>query len=458
MIANKITGMRNIHFVGIGGIGMSGIARILKNMGFSVSGSDLKKSDVTDELIALGIPVYIGHTADNIKDSGVMVTSSAISPGNSELIAAKEKKVTIIHRGEMLAELMRLKYGIAVAGTHGKTTTTAMVTAVCIAGGLGPTSIIGGKWVGINSNAELGKSEYLICEADESDGSFLRLSPIINIVTNIDIDHMDYYKTEENLISHFADFINKVPFFGKSVVCGDDNRIKALITRIRKPYITYGLNAGSDLRIYDIGMEKDLMVFHAAIHGRDLGIFRLGIAGAHNVLNSAAAIAVGLELEIPLETIKKSLGKFVGVNRRMTKLGNWEGFAVYDDYGHHPTEIKATLEAFRYKTDNLIVLFQPHRYTRTLDHYEAFSHSFGAASSVYISGIYPAGEKPVEGVSSKLIADKMKGRQNVYYDEDPDRLLALIKKNHVTQKGIILTIGAGDIYKYGQMLTANGEL
>lgn len=469
--------IRNIHFIGIGGIGMSGIARILHNTGYRVSGSDLRESEMTRELTALGIPVAIGHAASNVGDAQVLVSSSAVSAANPELLAAREQGIPVIQRGEMLAELMRLKFGIAVAGTHGKTTTTAMVSAVLIEGGLSPTSVIGGKWSAIASNAELGKSQYLVCESDESDGSFLKLSPVITVVTNIDLDHMDYYGTEENLLLHFLQFIHKTPFFGKAILCFDDERIRHFLPEVKKPRLTYGFSEGADVRGVNADFSDGMMCYEVEVRGKSIGAFKLPVPGKHNVLNSLAAIAVGLELEIPVDKIRKALGGFQGVNRRMTTVGSWKGFVVMDDYGHHPTEIRATLEALRYKTDRLVVIFQPHRYSRTVQLYKEFAQSFDLAHEVYLTEIYGAGEEAEAGVTSALIHDRMKSHPKAYYFSDREALLAELKKNRAQdawassdrrerpaahgskskRPDILLTIGAGDIYKLGQKLAGSGE-
>ncbi len=455
--------IKNIHFIGVGGIGMSGIARILHNMGYQVSGSDMRESEMTRELAALGIKVFIGHHAANIGLSQVLVTSSAVSPANPELLAARESGLPVIQRGEMLAELMRLKFGIAVAGTHGKTTTTAMVSAVLTGGGLSPTSVIGGKWSAIASNAELGKSQYLVCESDESDGSFLKLSPVISVVTNIDLDHMDFYQTEENLLLHFLQFIHKTPFFGKSILCFDDPRLRHLLAEVKKPFLTYGFDAGADVRGTGVDFVDGAMRYDVEVRGKSAGTFTLPVPGKHNVLNSLAAIAVGLELEIPVEKIRSSLAGFQGVNRRMTQVGRWKNYVVMDDYGHHPTEIRATLDALRYKTDRLVVVFQPHRYSRTIQLYQEFSESFQNAHEVYLTDIYAAGEEAVPGVTSGLIFDRMKSHPKAHFFSDREKLLAELRKSLDQNKvggdkpGIVLTIGAGDIDKFGQKLAALKE-
>lgn len=441
-----------IHFIGIGGIGMSGIARILHNLGYTISGSDQTNSQNVKELKALGIKVNIGHREKYLGAPQVVVTSNAISPANEELLAAKEKRIPVIHRGEMLAELMRLKFGISVAGTHGKTTTTALATAICIGGGLRPTSVIGGKWVGINSNAKLGKDKYLICEADESDGSFLKLSPVVGIVTNIDKDHLDFYKTEEKLLSYFLNYLNNIPFYGQSIICIDDPYIKRIASSIQKPYVTYGLSEESHIRGSDLKYEKGSMLFNVHQGEVDLGVFSLGLLGEHNVLNALAAICLGLELGIKVSNMKKTLKNFKGVNRRMSVLGNYHGYVVMDDYGHHPTELLATIKAVRYKFKKVIVIFQPHRYTRTLNHYKDFAKALSIADEVYITDIYSAGEELISGVTSELIYRHIQSMIPTHYFKKSDDLCRHFWEHHKKDEGVVMTIGAGDVYQIAQKI------
>ena len=443
---------KKIHFIGIGGIGMSGIAKILHNLGYTVTGSNRSPSENLNELREMNIQAVIGHSEKNLVDAEVVVTSNAISPTNVEVLAARKKKIPVIHRGEMLAELMRLKFGIAVSGTHGKTTTSALVSAVCIGGGLKPSSIIGGRWVGINSNAELGKGPCLICEADESDGSFLKLSPVVSLVTNIDSDHMDYYKTEANLLRHFLEFIHKTPFYGKSILCLDDTRLRHLVPEIQKPFMTYGIEQEAEVRGEGVHYRDGKTYFRVKAFGKDLGSFEIKILGVHNVLNALGAIAVGLELGVETECIKKSLAEFQGVNRRMSILGTYRGFTVMDDYGHHSTEIKATLRALRPRFHRVVAIFQPHRYTRTLEQHEQFAESFDDADEVYLTRIFPSGEEPIPRVSTKLIYQSMKHRPNVYYFEEGDALVEHFKRKHTSGRGVVLTIGAGDVYLLGKKI------
>ncbi|MFC1504359.1 UDP-N-acetylmuramate--L-alanine ligase [Spirochaetota bacterium] len=450
---------RKVHFIGIGGIGMSGIARIMRNMGFEITGSDMKESDITALLKKEGCIVHIGHNKDNIDFADVVVTSSAISPANEEVLKAKEAGIPVIHRSEMLAEIMRLKVGIAVAGTHGKTTTTSIVSSVCIEGGLNPTSVIGGNALKINSNSALGKGRVLICEADESDGSFLKLNPTISIVTNIDLDHMDYYITEENLIIHFVNFINKTPFYGKNILCFEDERIRNLKNEIEKPYVSYGFDSSCDIWAENVRYEQPAMHFTVHVRGKKLDDFQLSVLGRHNVLNSLAAIGVGLELDIPVKKIKSGLESFCGVARRMYKLGEKDGFCVIDDYGHHPTEIKATLDALKLHTARLIVVFQPHRYTRTMHLYREFAESLKNVDALFLMDIYGAGEEKIKGVSTKLIYNELKknGGKNVFYISEWDAVkekirlcMADAKDSGGERKSILLTLGAGNVYKIGQ--------
>ncbi len=448
--------VRRIHFIGIGGIGMSGIARLCHHLGYEISGSDLKAGEMTKDLENLGIKVSYGHQAQNVGKAQVVVTSSAVSPANEELLWSKENDLPVIQRGEMLAELMRLRYGIAIAGTHGKTTTTAMVSSILMDAGLSPTSVIGGKWAGIGTNAELGKSQILVCESDESDGSFLKLSPVVTVVTNIDLDHMDFYQTEENLLLHFLKFINKTPFFGKTILCLDDSRVRALLPEIQKPKVTYGFSDDAQIHAKEIRFEEGCMRFEVEISTHEgkksLGTFKLKVPGRHNVLNSLAALAVALELEVPIEVIKSAMEKFQGVNRRMTQVGTWRGYTVIDDYGHHPTELKATFEAIRYQAKKLIVIFQPHRYSRTIELYKEFAKALEAADVIYLMEIYAAGEEAPEGVTSLMIANRLKKHPQVIYQPNPEELLNHLKANLDQGEGVILTIGAGDVTKMGPRL------
>ena len=402
--------IQQIHFVGIGGIGMSGIAEVLLNLGYKVSGSDLKSSAVTQRLAGLGAAVFEGHRAENIAGAEVVVTSSAIATENPEVVEARKLHVPVIQRAEMLAELMRLKYGIAIAGMHGKTTTTSMVAAVLAAGGLDPTVVVGGRVDAMGSNARLGKSQYLVAEADESDRSFLKLSPILSVVTNIDREHMDCYRNMRDVKKTFLDFMDRVPFYGMVVACNDDPMLRRLLPQAQRRTVTYGTKRGSDFLI-KLGMgstpavrgeDGPLSRFHVSYRKKDLGEFTLHVPGVHNILNATAAIAVGVGLDIAVDAIRAGLDQFRGVDRRFQLRGRAAGVSVIDDYGHHPTEIKATLAAARQCGFRKVhVVFQPHRYTRTRDLIEDFATAFGDADSLFVLDIYAASEKPIEGISGK---------------------------------------------------------
>ena len=473
---NKLSfgSIKNVYFVGIGGIGMSAIAQILHNLGFQVSGSDSIGSTNIKVLKQLGIKVYLGHQKSNIKDAQVVVTSNAISPANVEVLYAKEKNIPVIHRGEMLAELMRLKFGIAISGTHGKTTTTAMLSFVCIEAGLNPTSVIGGRWTTIQSNAQLGKGELLICEADESDGSFLKLSPTMSIVTNIDKDHMDFYKTEENLLSHFLEFIHKTPFYGKSIICMDSNYAKRILPEIQKPYTTYGIKSDADFIAKNIQCNEEKMIFDVYQYMAQksdyqfVDNFSLNVLGEHNIKNALSVICMSIELGISINVIKKALANFKGVDRRMSYLGRYKHYTIIDDYAHHSTEIIATIKALKYLYEKIIVVFQPHRYSRTLDQYKELSNAFDEANELYLTQIYSSDESPIKGVTTALIYDriikKLKTNSNkinlkkVYYCDTINELEKEIcndlEKENKQPKTVIITMGAGDIYTLGKNLIA----
>ena len=406
--------IQRIHFVGMGGIGMSGIAEVLLNLGYKVSGSDLKSSALTQRLAGLGAITFEGHKVENVAGAEVVVTSSAIAPDNPEVSEARRLHIPVIQRAEMLAELMRLKYGIAIAGMHGKTTTTSMVASVLAAGGLDPTVVVGGRVDAMGSNARLGKSQYLVAEADESDRSFLKLSPIISVVTNIDREHMDCYRNMRAVKQAFLDFMDRVPFYGGVVVCHDDAPLRRLLPQVRRRVLTYGTRRGSDFHIklleasFDSGDNLPLSRFKVSDRGQDLGEFRLHVPGTHNVLNATAAIAVGVALDIPADQIRGALEKFRGVDRRFQLRGNAAGVSVIDDYGHHPTEIRATLAAARQCGFRKIhVVFQPHRYTRTRDLMDEFATAFENADSLFVLDIYAASEQPIAGINGEALAGKI---------------------------------------------------
>ncbi len=448
---------RSIHFVGIGGIGMSGIAEVLLNLGYVVSGSDLSESAITRRLREIGATISIGHSAANIEGAEVLVTSSIIRPDNPEVVAARERFIPVIPRAEMLAELMRMKkFGIAIAGTHGKTTTTSMIATILGAANFDPTVVVGGRLDSIGgSNARLGEGDYLVAEADESDGSFLLLSPTIGVVTNIDPEHMDYYTGLEHLKKTFEIFINKIPFYGLMVLCIDHENVQALLPKMHKRYVTYGLSPQADLTAEDIrfdGFDTHFAVVHAR-QGR-LGEVRISMPGLHNVYNALAAVAVGLELEIPFDRIAGALAGFTGPHRRFHRIADVGGVLVIDDYGHHPAEVKATLTAAKSAFDRRIVAaFQPHRYSRTRDRYDEFLTAFNEADVLVVTEIYAASEKPIEGVTAKKLADGIRacGHRHVIFEPDRAQLAVLLAD--LAQPGdIVLTLGAGDITKTAKEL------
>jgi UDP-N-acetylmuramate--alanine ligase len=438
-----------MHFIGIGGIGMSGIAEILNNIGYEVSGSDLRPSEQTKRLESLGVKVFIGHSASNILDYNVVITSSAIDTNNPEIIEARKRKIPIIHRSEMLAELVRLKHGIGIAGTHGKTTTSSMLASVLSDGGMNPTAMIGGKVFNFGSNARVGQGEYIVFEADESDGSFLKLFPTIAIVTNIDADHLDYYKYFNSLKEAFLTYINNIPFYGYSVLCTDDDVIRELLPRIERPYYTYGFN-DADFTAHNIRMENGKTCFKCNYKGNPVGDFILSQLGNHNVLNSLSVIAVSLEIGLKYEAIRDGLKNFEGVGRRLERIGEKNDILVMDDYGHHPTEIRATLSALKNLGRRIVVIFQPHRYSRTKLLWDEFGRSFGHADEIFLTAIYSAGEEPIEGITTELIRQsvlKNGNRDAVLIDRFEDIADSVIK---VLQAGdVVITLGAGDIYKIG---------
>lgn len=444
---------RVIHFVGIGGVGMSGIAEVLHNLGYDVTGSDMKDTDTTRRLKQLGIKIHIGHKEENIDDAHVVVISSAVSAYNPEVVAAKRKLIPVIPRAEMLAELARLKYSILVAGAHGKTTTTSLVATVTSEAGLDPTVVIGGKLKSMGSNAKLGQGDFLVAEADESDGSFLKLNPTIAVITNIDREHMDYFKEMSALKQAFLEFINKVPFYGVAVVCMENEYLRELLPSITRKVITYGLTDKADMYASDIENNGVKTSFNVHRGSSLLGRFSVTVPGRHNVLNSLAAIAVGLELKISVEKIAAALAGFSGIHRRFEFKGEKRGVRVYDDYGHHPSEIQATLKAARecFRADRVCVLFQPHRYTRTRDLMSDFAASFDNADSLFVMDIYAAGEEMIQGVSSETLSAMIakRGHKEVLHissrQDMIDKLCCTLKEGDV-----LLTLGAGDVYKAGE--------
>jgi len=445
----------HIFFVGIGGIGMSGIAELLLNLGYRVSGSDAVLSDITERLGKLGGTIYKGHASDHIKDVDVVVISSAIRPENPEVRAALEASIPVIPRAEMLAELMRLKYSIAVAGAHGKTSTTSMLAGILADGGLDPTVVIGGKLKSINTNAVLGGGDYIVAEADESDGSFLKFSPTIAVVTNIDLEHVDFYGDIENIKSSFLTFIDRIPFYGLAVLCLDNEAVQEIIPQIKKRFVTYGLSAQADLQARDIsfdGLQSRFTVFRK---GASLGEVVLNMPGNHNVYNALAGISVALELDIPFDQIKYALERLQGVGRRIEIKGETSGIKVLDDYGHHPTEIKVTLDAIRqsWPGRRLVVAFQAHRYTRTRALYDEFTRAFYQSDVLVLLPIYSAGETPIEGIDHVMLCEGIKshGHKDVTCVNASSEAVSRLK-DIVRQGDLVLTLGAGDVWKSGEAL------
>ncbi|HEY2015274.1 MAG TPA: UDP-N-acetylmuramate--L-alanine ligase [Bryobacteraceae bacterium] len=444
---------QHIHFTGIGGIGMSGIAEVLLNLGYQISGSDLKLSPITDRLAGMGARVYEGHEAANVTGARALVVSSAVEEQNPEVQEARRLQIPVIPRGELLAELMRLKYGIAVAGSHGKTTTTSMTATILNYAGLDPTVVVGGR-VGTmgGSNARVGHSDFLVVEADESDGSFLKLAPIIAVVTNIDREHLDHYPSLDVIEAAFTEFVNNVPFYGAVIVCLDDPNVQSIFPSIRRRTITYGTTAQADMEALDIGCGHFASDFGLRYRTTDLGRFHLRIPGRHNVLNAMAAVATAMELEVAPDTIREALATFSGVDRRFQVRGKESGVTVVDDYGHHPTEIRATLDGARLCGFRRIhVLFQPHRFTRTFHLMDEFARAFHQADSLFVMDIYAASEKPIEGVTAESLVERIRqfGHRGVEYVGTMDRGVdALV---NIAQDGdLVLTLGAGSVWQAGE--------
>ncbi len=447
---------KHIHFVGIGGIGMSGIAELLLNLGYKVSGSDLHGSAITENLSRLGGVIFQGHNGEWIEGADVVVTSSAISANNPEVIAAREQFIPVIQRAEMLAELMRLKkIGIAVAGSHGKTSTTSMVAWMLAKAGLDPTIVVGGKVDSLGGNAKLGQGDFLVAEADESDGSFLKLSPVLEVVTNIDLEHLDYYRDIEHIKDTFLEFINKIPFYGAAILCLDDENVADILPSITRRIITYGMSPQADVYGENIFFQEGRVHFTVKKAGLELGNLDIAPPGKHNVYNALAVICVGLELEIPFSVIADALRSFAGVQRRMQKKGEIYGITIVDDYGHHPTEIRATLAAIKeaWPEKRLVVLFQPHRYTRTKALFREFQTCFRQADCLVMTEVYAASEEPIEGTNSKVLLEEIKrhGQRNTHYipevEEVAAALLPLLLEND-----LVLTLGAGNIVRVGENL------
>jgi len=448
--------VRNIHMIGIGGAGMSGIAEILINLGFTITGSELRSTPVTERLASLGARIFIGHSAANVQACEAVVYSSAVREDNPEIAAARERKIPVIKRPEMLAELMRMKYGICIAGTHGKTTTTSMTGQVLAAGGIDPTIIVGGKVAGFGGGAKIGRSHYLVLEADEYDRTFLRLSPVIAVVTTIELEHLDCYRDLDDIRNAFTQFVNKVPFFGSAILCIDDRGVRSIIPGVERRIITYGFSRQADVRAENDAFERATSRFDAVADGVLMGPVTLAVPGRHNIRNALAAVAVAREMGIPFETIARALADFRTVERRFEIKGEAGGVTVVDDYAHHPTEIEASLDGARGGFDRRIVaVFQPHLYSRTRDFHEEFGRAFMNADILVVTDIYPARETPVEGITGKLVADDAvaAGHRNVLYierrEDIPKALLDIVRPGDM-----VITFGAGDINRAGMELLA----
>lgn len=463
MLKHKV---RHVHFVGIGGSGMCGIAEVLLTLGYRVSGSDLKGTEVTERLKDLGARVAAGHAPANVGEAQVVVYSSAVNRDNPELVEARRRGIPLIRRAEMLAELMRLKYGVAVAGSHGKTTTTSMTGAVLAEAGLDPTVVIGGRINSLGSHARAGAGDYLVAEADESDASFLCLTPVIAVITNIDEEHMDHYRSVERLQAAFVEFTHKVPFYGTVIACADDAGVRQAIPSFQRRLLTYGFSAAAALRAEEPILGPDRSSCRVAYEGRRLGDLHLSVPGRHNVSNALAALAAGMELDVSFEAAAKALAGYSGVGRRLQFKGEAAGVRVYDDYGHHPTEVRATLAAARLLADGgaggatrsggkLWVLFEPHRYTRTNLLHERFGGAFAEADGVVLADIYPAGEQPIPGVSVKLILEAVRSHGHPQVElggslaDCGEKVAALAGAGDV-----VLTLGAGDVGRCGEEILA----
>jgi UDP-N-acetylmuramate--alanine ligase len=444
-----------VHFVGIGGIGMSGIAEVLLNLGYAVTGSDLHESEVPARLRKLGAQVFAGHQEDNLAvNPSVVVISTAVKYANPEVLEARRRHIPVIPRAEMLAELMRMKYGIAVAGSHGKTTTTSMVAAVLSAAGMDPTIVIGGRVRMLGTNAKMGQGEILVAEADESDGSFLLLSPTIAVVTNIDREHMDFHQTMERLNQSFLDFINKTPFYGLAVLCLDNANVRALLPKVRKRFTTYGLSPEADFSAQNLKIKTDGVELSVLHRSEALGKLSLQLLGRHSATNALAAVAVAQELEVPFSRAAEALEAFSGIHRRFEIKGEPKGIMIIDDYGHHPVEIQATIGAIRESWKRpLTVIFQPHRYSRTRDLFDDFLTAFEGADRLILTEIYAAGEDPIPSASSAVLyqAIKRKGHLDVEFIADKSQIAAQLA-GRLVSGDVVLTLGAGDIYKVGEAL------
>jgi len=446
--------IKHIYFVGIGGVGMSGIAEVLLNLGYKVSGSDMHLTETTERLQKLGATIFQGHSESHISDADVVVTSSAVKPTNPEVTEARTRAIPVIPRAEMLAELMRLKYGIAVAGAHGKTTATSLVGMILDRGGIRPTVVIGGKLNTINTNTILGTGDFMVVEADESDGSFLKLSPTIAVITNIDPEHLDYYQNVAEIKRAFTTFANKIPFYGLTILCLDNEHVQDLIPHLEKRYLTYGVTPQADLQAREITVHGLSMIFTVFYHNEKLGRVELKMPGLHNVHNALAAIATALELNLDFTIIQEALKNFEGIHRRFQLKGKFNDITLIDDYGHHPTEIKATLSTAKNIWERrLVVIFQPHRYTRTRDLFKDFLSAFNQADILVLTDIYPAGEDPLPGVKTETLFQGIKkhGHKQVHYFPRKEKIVDHILKL-LNPGDVVITLGAGDIWQVGEQL------
>jgi len=443
----------NIHFVGIGGIGMSGIAELLLNLDYKVSGSDLRSTEITRRLAQLGGRIFEGHRPEQIQGADVVVISSAVKADNPEVVAARDAVIPVIPRAEMLAELMRLKYSIAVAGAHGKTTTTWIIASVLDHGGLDPTVVIGGKLDSLGTNARLGQGEFIVAEADESDGSFLKLTPTIGVVTNINAEHLDFYGNLERIKEVFLDFINKVPFYGMTVLCLDNEGIQDLIPKIEKRFTTYGMTSQADYQAKDVTFDGLTSQYSVTYRGEPLGSVQLNLPGIHNVHNSMASIAIGMELGIAFDDIQRALKDIEGVQRRLEVKGTSRGVTVVDDYGHHPTEIRLTLQTARqcWPDSRIVVVFQPHRYSRVAALFDDFTRAFYEADSVLVLPIYSAGESPIENIDGRSLCEEIRehGHKDVVFHDGHDAAVSYLKET-LREGDVLLTLGAGDVWQVGE--------
>ncbi len=446
---------RRVHFVGIGGTGMCGIAEVLINLGYEVSGSDIAQSEAVIRLQGLGAKVVVGHYANNVEDVDIVVYSSAVTHENVEVAEARKKRIPLVRRAAMLAELMRMKYSIAVAGTHGKTTTTSLVASVLAEADLDPTVVVGGRLNAIGANARLGEGEYLVAEADESDGTFLSLMPAISIVTNIDPEHLEFYGDFETLKGAFLEFINKVPFYGFSVLCLDHQTIQELIPQIERRFYTYGFGSQADYVGENYSYDNGEAIFSVRHHDKRMGDIHLSIPGRHNAMNALAAVAVANELDVPFDAIQAGLWDFAGIGRRLEQIGEVNNIVFMDDYGHHPEEIRVTLLALKeaWPDRRLVVLFQPHRYSRTVQLGEAFHTAFYDSDVLFLAPIYAAGEEPIEGVSSETIGEGVRAHGHKFCEEVSDLIDGARRISLEIKSGdLVLTLGAGDVWKVGKSL------